>query len=526
MYRTASDQPSNRRSPGMGGFVLAALISSVLSQADAARASDVFHVRVIDQETERGVPLVELKTVNNVSYWSDSAGSIAIREPALQGLTVYFRVASHGYEASADGFGYRGVRLVVEAGQSAVVRVRRLNRAERLYRVTGGDIYRDTILAGQESPIKEPLVNAKVYGSDSVVNAVYRNQIYWFWGDTNRPKYPLGNFHVPGAVSQLPNDGGLDPSTGVDLTYFKAADGFAKPTCKMPGPGPTWINGLVVLKHGDRERMFAMYVKVKPPLSIYERGIVEFDDSLQAFRKVKTLDASDHAWPSGHPLKTKIGGQEYVYFNSPLALLRVRATAEALVDSSQYESYTYLASGSRKDDYQVERQDNGELKWSWKRDTIPPNANLERTLIRESLLKPTERTFQLSEFESGRKVNVHGASIAWNEFRSRWTIIALEAGGESSLLGEVYYAEAPAPEGPWSPAIKVVTHDRYSFYNPKQHPMLAQQDGRFIYFEGTYTKMFSGNPTSTPHYDYNQVMYRLDLAKPWVKKLGGAAPKP
>ncbi len=94
------------------------------------------------------------------------------------------------------------------------------------------------------------------------------------------------------------------------------------------------------------------------------------------------------------------------------------------------------------------------------------------------------------------------------------------------MLGEVYYAEAPAPEGPWSPAIKVVTHDRYSFYNPKQHPMLAQQDGRFIYFEGTYTKMFSGNPTSTPRYDYNQVMYRLDLAKPWVKKLGGAAPKP
>ena len=39
-------------------------------------------------------------------------------------------------------------------------------------------------------------------------------QIHWFWGDTNRPGYPLGNFHVPGATSQLPAAGGLDPGVG------------------------------------------------------------------------------------------------------------------------------------------------------------------------------------------------------------------------------------------------------------------------------------------------------------------------
>jgi hypothetical protein len=32
-----------------------------------------------------------------------------------------------------------------------------------------------------------------------------------------------------------------------------------------------------------------------------------------------------------------------------------------------------------------------------------------------------------------------------------------------------------------------------------------------IYFEGTYTHDFSGNPETTPRYEYNQVMYRLDL---------------
>jgi hypothetical protein len=33
-----------------------------------------------------------------------------------------------------------------------------------------------------------------------------------------------------------------------------------------------------------------------------------------------------------------------------------------------------------------------------------------------------------------------------------------------------------------------------------------------IYFEGTYANTFSGNSTPTPLYDYNQIMYRLDLA--------------
>ncbi len=33
-----------------------------------------------------------------------------------------------------------------------------------------------------------------------------------------------------------------------------------------------------------------------------------------------------------------------------------------------------------------------------------------------------------------------------------------------------------------------------------------------IFFEGTYTTTFSGNPDPTPRYDYNQIMYQLDLS--------------
>ena len=87
--------------------------------------------------------------------------------------------------------------------------------------------------------------------------------------------------------------------------------------------------------------------------------------------------------------------------------------------------------------------------------------------------------------------------------------------------------------GPWVYALKVVTHDRYSFYNPKQHPMFDKEGGRFIFFEGTYTHTFSGNADATPRYDYNQIMYRLDLDDPrwrcrwrstrWARALTGSS---
>ena len=92
-------------------------------------------------------------------------------------------------------------------------------------------------------------------------------------------------------------------------------------------------------------------------------------------------------------------------------------------------------------------------------------------------------------------------------------MIAVEAMG-SSLLGEVWYAEADTPLGPWVYARKVVTHDDYSFYNPKHHAMFDQEGGKIIYFEGTYTTTFSGSKDPTPRYDYNQIMYQLDLSDP------------
>ncbi|HEY1381118.1 MAG TPA: hypothetical protein VGF55_30240 [Gemmataceae bacterium] len=108
-----------------------------------------------------------------------------------------------------------------------------------------------------------------------------------------------------------------------------------------------------------------------------------------------------------------------------------------------------------------------------------------------------------------------GGSVYWNKHRRRWVVIAVGTGG-TSFLGEVWYAEAQTPTGPWGDAVRVVSDDRYGFYNAKQHPGFAKDNGRVIYFEGTYSHTFSGNPNPTPRYDYNQIMCRLDLSDPRV----------
>ena len=499
-----------RRSLPVACLVLAAASA-------AARGGPEFLIKVIDEDTRRGVPLVELKTVGDVRYYTDSNGIVAFHESGLMSQKVFFHVKSHGYEFRKDGFGYRGKALDVIPGGSATLEIKRLNIAERLYRVTGGGIYRDSVLVGEPVPIKEPTLDGKVVGSDSVVSAVYRGKIHWFWGDTNRPRYPLGNFDVSGATSLLPGQGGLDPELGVDLQYFVDDAKFARKMAPIGGKGPTWIDGLVTLSDpSGQERLFAGYVKIEGFLKVYERGLVEFDGSRSEFEKVKVfpLDAPLH--PHGHPVKHVESGVEHVYFANPYPLVRVRADPRSLEDLSQYEAYTCLKEGTRVDDLQVERNGDGSVRYAWKRGTPPVRAKDQKTLINKGKLKREEALLQLQDVETGKPVTAHAGSVYWNEYRGRWVMIAEEFGG-TSFLGEIWYAEAETLLGPWRSARKVVTHEKYSFYNPKQHPEFQKDGGRIIFFEGTYSTFLAGTEVATPRYNYNQIMYRLDLSD---KRLG------
>jgi hypothetical protein len=281
----------------------------------------------------------------------------------------------------------------------------------------------------------------------------------------------------------------------------------------MQGEGPTWIDGLTVLGEGAQQRMFASYVKIRPPLTTYSRGLVEFNPQTNRFEQLSTFGLHAPLYPMGHPIQHTVEGTSYIYFPKPFAWVRVKASAEAYADLSQYEAYTCFKQGSTVTDMQFDRDQLGKLRWKWRTNTLPMTHDLERRLLREGKLSSEEAALRLHEAQSGKPVNMHGSSIAWNEYRQRWTMIALQANG-SSYLGEMWYAEAKDLAGPWSAARKIVSHDNYTFYNPKQHPMLAQHNGKLIYFEGTYTAMFSGNPQKTPRYEYNQVMYRLDLSDP------------
>jgi hypothetical protein len=487
-------------------------VATLLTACSAAHANaKPFVIQVTDDETGRGVPLVELQTVNSIRLFTDSNGLVAFDEPGLFDQRVFFSVKSHGYEFPKDGIGFRGQALEVKPGEKATLKIKRLNIAQRLYRVTGGGIYRDSVLAGEKVPLREPVLNGQVFGSDSVVNAVYRAKIHWFWGDTNRPSYPLGNFHVPGAVSDLPANGGLDPAKGVNLTYFVDDSGFARPMAQMPGEGLTWIHGLVVLRDAKKgERMFAAYMKVKAPLDVYQNGLAEFDDESNSFKKITVFDSDEPASPGGHPFLLSDGDTEYVYFSRPYPLVRVRATAESLANLAEYEAYTCLAPGSRLDKLQVDRAPDGKIRYGWKRNTPAVGPAEQAKLISGKHLKAAEALLQLCDRDTGKAVSAHAGSVYWNEFRRRWAMITVEHFG-TSLLGEIWYAEADSPMGPWVYAAKIVTHDRYSFYNPKQHPFFDERGGRTIYFEGTYTHTFSGNTDQTPRYDYNQIMYKLEL---------------
>lgn len=461
---------------------------------------------------------MELRTVNQIRYITDSNGIVAFDEPGLLDRKVFFTISSHGYEVARDGFGYRGLALQATAGSSARVVIRRRNIAERLYRVTGAGIYRDSVLTGDRVPIREPVLNAQVLGQDSVLTAVYRDKIYWFWGDTNRPDYPLGNFHTPGATSELPGKGGLDPAAGIDLSYFLDDHGFARPTAPIPGDGPTWLSGLVVLRDRDgRERMFANYAKIRNVLEVYQQGLAEFRPESARFEKVAQFP-DPHAlpvdYPTGHPFLHKDRGVEYVYYASPYPLIRVPADPARLADPSSFEAYTCLKPGTNRSQAQLDHGPDGSIRYSWKRRTQVLPQDTQNKLIAAGRIKPGEALLNLRDIETGRTVLAHGGSVYWNAYRGRWVMIAVESYGSTSYLGEVWFAEADTPLGPWVHARKIVTHDRYSFYNPKHHPMFDQDGGRIIYFEGTYTTTFSGNDDPTPRYDYNQVMYRLDLADP------------
>ena len=505
-------------------YLIAGMVTLTITPTRTV-AGDLMEIRVVDKETRRGIPMVELTTVDDVVYITDSAGRLAFDEPELKGAMVFFKVTSPGYHVAKDGFGIEGVRLTIEPGSSQTIEMSRTNLAERLYRITGRDIYRDSVRLEHPAPLEHSVLNGKVVGQDSVQPAIYQNQLYWFWGDTNQLQYPLGLYRTAGAVSALPSNGGLDPSDGVNLQYFTKDDGFARAMVEVKNPeGVVWIHGVCVVPDDlGQDTIVAQYSRRKGLTDALEQGHVRWNDQRQIFEVLQSIDLTE-SWRMlrDHPIRHKDGAVEYLMFGNPFPVTRVPATLAAIQNPEAYESYTCRedvpgpnVTAEQLAASRPNRDANGQLVWTWKK-APPVTQQDEQRWVKNGLITINEARYLPRDADVlDRIVQMHSGTVQWNAYRKRWVMIAIEHAWDKkspSFLGEVFYSEAESAQGPYRKTVKVATHPGQSFYNPCHHVFFDQNNGRTVFFEGTYCNTFTTSP-ATPRYNYNQLMYRLDLGQ-------------
>jgi len=227
-----------------------------------------------------------------------------------------------------------------------------------------------------------------------------------------------------------------------------------------------------------------------------------------------TQQPLDEKWRfvDSHPVVFEENGTRWLMWGDAAATARVPATLEAVCDPKQYEALTCLKPGSTGLNAEVDRGADGAIRWRWDRESPPITGELEQRLVQSGQMKPQEmRLSPESVSEPGQRVRLAFGTVRFNKHRNCWVLISGQHGGKSSFLGEVWYSEGPSPTGPFAKAAKIVTHDGQSFYNVCHHDQLDEEGGRVVYFEGTYTNSFTKNVAPTPRYEYNQVLYRLDL---------------
>lgn len=449
----------------------------VLGSGSAAEPglTPVCRVEVVESGSGWPVPLVELKTTHHLTWVTDNAGVVAIDSPELMGREVFFHVASDGYEMPKDGFGYRGVRLTPRAGTTLKVEVQRTMIARRVGRLTGGGLFAESQRTGRDRDWQE----SGVFGCDSVQTVVHAGRRFWLWGDTTLPRYPLGLFDSLGATSDGVPWGRAEPPLRPRFEFVRDEQGLLRGVTPMPGEGPTWATALVSVPARDgRPRLVCSYVKVRGYLEAYEWGLAVWNESTRRFDRHKVLwtrtpeAPTPPALPQGHAVPWRDeAGRDWILFCHPFPMVRCPATFEAWQDPAAWETLTPQA--------ELRAADTGEV--------VRPHTG------------------------------VHSGGMGWHPWRQRWVAVVLQAGGKPSALGELWYVEADQPTGPWGPAVKVLTHRNYTFYNPCLHLDLSPTNTPDLLFEGTYTREFSGNPVATPRHDYNQILYRLDLSDPRLK---------
>ncbi len=447
------------------------LFGIVLSCANAA-SPGICRIEVVEQGTGWPVPLVELRTTHQERFVTDNDGVIAFDLPELMGRKTWFDVIGQGYQVPKDGLGMSGVQLTPEPGKTLRVEVTRAIIARRIGRLTGGGLFAESQKLGDETGWRE----SGVLGCDSVQNAVYRGKLFWLWGDTALSNYPLGIFDCSCATTSPQPLTQFQPPLKVLFDEFRDKNGNPRGVARMPGPGPTWLAGMVAVPDSNGlPHLVATYMKIKPPLEAYEWGLCAWNDATKNFERLRVLWKKSATSPRPPPVPdghaafwTDNNGRQWLLFGNPLPCLRCPATFEDWQNTNTWETLT------------------------------------------------PQKYFTSATDPDGSQVEPHAGSIAWNPWRRRWVTVFEQINGKPSMLGEIWYAEAEtdSPLGQWGKAVKVLSHDNYTFYNPCIHPEFTASNSPVLIFEGTYSRTFAANPPPTPRYDYNQILYRLDLDDP------------
>ncbi len=446
------------------------LLSFAVMAAGTASALAPCKVKVIDKENGWPVPLVFLTTTHGQVYVTDNAGVAAIDSPELMGRETWFGVKSHGYGRKKDGFGNAGVRFVPEPGKEHVIKVERHQIAKRLGRIGGAGLFAESQKCGDRLTARE----SGEFGRDSVQTALYHGRIFWLWGDTNMQNYPLGIFNVTAATTPAPAFARPMPPIDPPYRHFTNEKGRLRGVIKRQGGGPIWIFGLVTLKDGrGREHLCGAWSQIKEFCTPEKNGLCEWDDAADEFKIVKTVWTRSPEQPKAARIPdctvcrhVDAQGRKWLLFGNPFPFLRIPDSYEAYLDTSTWEK--------------VEK----------------PKEVLAR---------------------DGSKIVPAAGHMVWNAYRKKYVAIMQQKFGKPSGFGEVWYLESDSPYGPWKNAVKVVTHDNYTFYNPVIHTEGTDPQSPILLFEGTYTTSFADKPTKTPRWDYTQVLYRLDLDDPALR---------
>ena len=463
-----------------------AFLATYLLVSTLAGAGSPFGIQVLDDTSGQPIPMVTLETVHGLRYVSDSSGLVAFDEPGMLQRRVFFSISSPGYTFPKDNFGFAGLSLDTSPGATTTIKMVRINVAERLYRLTGQGIYRDTLLLGKDAPLSHPNLNGGVLAQGEVQMVSFQNKLLWVWGDTKRPAHPLSNVRGTAALSEPPGATGDTPSVGILFNYFTNDRDEPQPILSGKEPGSLHFDGMVTVKDMmGNEHVLCHYARTDSDHKTQEQGIAEWNTQLHEFERMIVLSA-DYTWqfPQGQATRVTDESGDHFYFASPFCNVRVAAMYEAMLTPGSYEALSY-------------DEDKGVIRWQ---QTQPPmTREQEDKWATKKWIKRSEARCQLEVADNGRELTPTSGSVHWNAYRKAFILICTDD------KGDVWYAECKKVDGPWHAAVRIATHNEHPFTSVVHHDLFDQKDGQIILLEGVV------NDPNATRYDGNAIVYRLDL---------------